>query len=121
MRPLQDDRPPAGQVRRSLPTPFLFPAATALRHNNNGQPSNVSRVFLHYYRWSNEKPNVHFLKVDVDALPDLAADKGIKAMPTFHIYKNGEQVGEFVSANPPKLLELIEKFESAGEEETKAE
>lgn len=66
-------------------------------------------------RWSNEKPNVYFIKVDVDALPELAAEKEIKAMPTFHIYKDGKFEDQFVSAVPPKLLALIEKYEPAAE------
>lgn len=53
--------------------------------------------------------------MDVDALPELAAEKEIKAMPTFHIYKDGKFEDQFVSAVPPKLLELIEKYEPAAE------
>lgn len=69
-----------------------------------------------FYRWSNEKPGVYFVKVDVDALPELAAEKEIKAMPTFHIYKDGQFQDQFVSAMPPKLLALIEKYEPKAEE-----
>lgn len=63
---------------------------------------------------------MYFAKVDVDALPELAAEKEIKAMPTFHIYKHGDFAGQFVSANVPKLLELIETHEIK-DEEAKAE
>ena len=35
-----------------------------------------------------------FAKVDVDAAPDLAQNAGVRAMPTFHIYKAGERVFE---------------------------
>lgn len=62
-------------------------------------------------------PEVHFLKVDVDALPELAQDAGIRAMPSFHIFQNGKKVDEFVSANPPALLKIIEKWRPAAAEE----
>lgn len=51
----------------------------------------------------------------------------MRAMPTFHIFKDGEKVDEYVSANPPALLKVIEKWkpaeegEAAKEEEAKAE
>lgn len=46
-------------------------------------------------------------------------------MPTFTIFKNGEKVDEFVGANPPALLKLIEKHKGEAKatesEEAKAE
>lgn len=78
-------------------------------------------------RWSQSIPSIHFAKVDVDALPDLAQEYSVRAMPTFHIFKDGEKVDEYVSANPPALLKVIEKWkpaeegEAAKEEEAKAE
>lgn len=59
--------------------------------------------------YSNEYPNVHFIKVDVDEVPDVAQELNIRAMPTFIIFKNGEKVGEIVGANPPALKAAIEK------------
>ncbi|KAH6895684.1 thioredoxin-like protein [Thelonectria olida] len=53
---------------------------------------------------------VDFVKFDVDALPDLAQELGIRAMPTFILYKDGEKVNELVGANPPALLKLIEGY-----------
>jgi thioredoxin 1 len=56
---------------------------------------------------------VHFIKLDVDEVPDVAQELGIRAMPTFLIFKDGEKVGEVVGANPPVLKAAIEK--AAGE------
>jgi thioredoxin 1 len=56
---------------------------------------------------------VHFIKLDVDEVPEVAQELGIRAMPTFLIFKNGEKVGEVVGANPPALKAAIEK--AAGE------
>jgi len=56
---------------------------------------------------------VHFIKLDVDEVPDVAQELGIRAMPTFLIFKDGEKVGEIVGANPPALKAAIEK--AAGE------
>lgn len=77
-------------------------------------------------RWSNEITQIHFAKVDVDHLPDVTQEYSVRAMPTFTIFKNGEKVDEFVGANPPALLKLIEKHKgeekvAESEEATKAE
>lgn len=44
-----------------------------------------------------------FYQIDVDKLSDVAAELGIRAMPTFILFKNGEKVQDIVGANPPAL------------------
>ncbi|KAJ4403006.1 thioredoxin trx1 [Neurospora sp. IMI 360204] len=56
---------------------------------------------------SNRFPTVYFAKVDVDAVPDLAQELGIRAMPTFIAFKDGEKVQELVGANPVGLETLL--------------
>ncbi|KAL3296689.1 putative thioredoxin [Colletotrichum asianum] len=53
---------------------------------------------------------LHFVKIDVDEVPDLSQDLGIRAMPTFLIFKNGEKVEEVVGANPNALTAAVKKF-----------
>ena len=48
-----------------------------------------------------------FAKFDVDEVPDLAVELGIRAMPTFLLFKKGEKAGELVGANPNSLEQLI--------------
>ena len=45
-------------------------------------------------------PSARFFKLDVDEVPDVAQELGIRAMPTFLLFKDGEKVGEVVGANP---------------------
>ena len=47
-------------------------------------------------------------KVDVDEVPDVAQELGIRAMPTFLIFKGQEKIGEVVGANPKALKAAIE-------------
>lgn len=64
------------------------------------------------YRASEEaefKDKVHFVKFDVDELPELSQELGIRAMPTFLFYKNGNKVDEMIGANPPVLLQTLRK------------
>ncbi|EJC98765.1 thioredoxin [Fomitiporia mediterranea MF3/22] len=52
---------------------------------------------------------IEFYKVDVDSAPDIAQEVGIKAMPTFILFKNGQKVDDLMGAHPGKLNELIAK------------
>ncbi|XP_067442002.1 thioredoxin-like [Thunnus thynnus] len=59
-----------------------------------------------------ENSNVVFLKVDVDKAPDVSSSCGIKCMPTFHFYKNGEKVYEFSGADLQTLTKKVEELRS---------
>lgn len=54
-------------------------------------------------KFSEQYPNAKFFKVDVDEVSDVAQELGIRAMPTFLLFKNGEKVGEVVGANEKAL------------------
>lgn len=43
---------------------------------------------------------VEFRKVDIDVVPKLAQEIGIKATPLFLHYRHGQKVGEVQGANP---------------------
>jgi len=49
------------------------------------------------------KESARFYKLDIDEVPDIAQELGIRAMPTFLIFKGGEKVGEVVGANQAAL------------------
>ncbi|KAK3943316.1 thioredoxin [Diplogelasinospora grovesii] len=63
-------------------------------------------------KWSEGdfKDKIHFAKFDVDALPGLAQELGVRAMPTFYIFKDGEKVDAFMGANPQPLEKLLQKY-----------
>jgi len=60
-------------------------------------------------KYSDEYPDVHFVKIDVDEVPDVAQELGIRAMPTFIIFKGAEKVEQVVGVNPKALQAAIEK------------
>lgn len=52
-----------------------------------------------------------FAKLDVDAVPDVAAELGIRAMPTFMLFnKDGNKADEMLGANPQGLKDILAKF-----------
>lgn len=70
------------------------------------------KSYLHYtHRHSNDEEykDIFFAKIDVDELPELSQELGIKAMPTFMIFKDGEKADELVGANPNALVQLLQK------------
>lgn len=54
--------------------------------------------------------NVLFLKVDVDAVEEVASDCSITAMPTFQVWKGTEKVEELVGASKERLQALAQKY-----------
>jgi thioredoxin 1 len=55
------------------------------------------------------KNKVDFYKIDVDEVPDVAQELGVRAMPTFMLFKNGEKVDEVVGADKRALHAAIAK------------
>ncbi|KAF2671666.1 Cop c 2-like protein [Microthyrium microscopicum] len=53
----------------------------------------------HIKTMSEKTDKVKFYKFDVDALPAVAQELNIRAMPTFIVYKDGEEVQKIVGAN----------------------
>eukprot|EP00386_Alphamonas_edax_P007434 GDKI01024750.1.p2 GENE.GDKI01024750.1~~GDKI01024750.1.p2 ORF type:complete len:106 (-),score=37.28 GDKI01024750.1:39-356(-) len=57
-----------------------------------------------------EHPECVFVKVDVDAAPDVSADCKISAMPTFVYYKQGKEVHRHTGATPDTLKQTIARL-----------
>merc|ERR1719198_549508 len=60
-----------------------------------------------YQQMAEDFPAATFLKVDVDECPDIAAEAGIQAMPTFKFLKEGKVLDTLVGADPKKLLTYV--------------
>lgn len=59
-----------------------------------------------------EMPNVKFVKLDCTTDPaakKIAMGLGIKALPTFNLYKNNEKVGTFVGGKPTGLRKFLDE------------
>ncbi|KAH9164515.1 putative thioredoxin [Lactarius sanguifluus] len=54
-----------------------------------------------------EHAGVEFYKVDVDSQSEISQEVGIRAMPTFLVFKNGTKVNELVGAAPAELEKLV--------------
>jgi thioredoxin 1 len=58
-------------------------------------------------KFADEFTNVKVFKLDIDKVPSVAQSQKISAMPTFKLYKNGQEVSEVVGANPPAIKALF--------------
>lgn len=67
----------------------------------------IGPIFL---KLSEKYTNLMFLKVDVDAVADVAAECKVRAMPTFQVYVQGQKVEEIVGANPAALEAAVVKY-----------
>ncbi|CAO3645243.1 unnamed protein product [Cunninghamella echinulata] len=60
--------------------------------------------------FSEEYTDIVFAKVDVDEAADVAQEVGVRAMPTFGFFKDGNKIKEVVGANPSALQSAISSF-----------
>lgn len=58
---------------------------------------------------SESNPDVKFVQVDVDEQEEIAAEHGVRAMPTFMLFKNGEKANEVIGANVNALTNMVSK------------
>ncbi|KAI8717671.1 Thioredoxin domain-containing protein [Fusarium sp. LHS14.1] len=58
-----------------------------------------------------------FAKFDTDDVPDLAFELGVRSIPAFYFFKNGDKDESLVGPIPPKLKTLVEGYsaEAKGE------
>lgn len=70
------------------------------------------RIAPFFEELSAKYPSVTFIKVDVDDLDMVAGAAGIRAMPTFLIYKDGKPVpdAKLEGASPDALEALVKRF-----------
>ncbi|KAH6603652.1 thioredoxin 1 [Trichoderma cornu-damae] len=47
-----------------------------------------------------------FARFDTDEVPDLASELGIRSIPAFFIFENGDKADTLTGANPPALQKL---------------
>ncbi|KAG8906227.1 hypothetical protein FRC01_008089, partial [Tulasnella sp. 417] len=66
-------------------------------------PCRVISPVLDQLSDKSEYTGIEFYKVDVDDQEQISQEVGIKAMPTFILYQNGDKVTELVGAHPGKL------------------
>lgn len=62
-----------------------------------------------YGKMSIDFEDVLFLKVDVDAMSTLMRECNVRAMPTFQLYKDRQQLEQVVGFQESKLRRTIEK------------
>lgn len=63
--------------------------------------------------FSAQYPQAKFYKVDVDKVPDVAQELGIRAMPTILYFNKGEKISEVVGANLPEIEKGIKALVAA--------
>lgn len=62
-----------------------------------------------YGKMSLDYEDVMFVKVDVDAVPALMRDSNVRAMPTFQLYKDRQQLDQVVGFQENKIRRMIDK------------
>lgn len=60
-------------------------------------------------KFSEEYPQVKFVKLDVDQLPEVAQQYEVTAMPTIFFIKNGTVVEKVLGAQPQAIKQALTK------------
>ncbi|OQO11531.1 hypothetical protein B0A48_03258 [Cryoendolithus antarcticus] len=69
----------------------------------------------------NKYPEARFYNYDTDTTPDIAQELGANAMPTFHVFKDGDLVGSVTGAKGAELEKLVKESYEGRVEDSKNE
>ena len=97
--------------------PVYAQMSTMVRHHSHNSqayqplyaPMVAAGVILLVAHVQSEYSTVTFLKVDVDKVREVAARCGVRAMPTFQLYKDGKRVDQVQGANAEAVRKMIAK------------
>ncbi|KAK5988084.1 Thioredoxin Asp f 29 [Cladobotryum mycophilum] len=70
----------------------------------------ISPVFEKLSESEEFQDKAQFYKFDVDEIPKLAEELGVRAMPTFYFFNGGNKVGDMVGADPRGLAAHLTKY-----------
>lgn len=56
-----------------------------------------------------EFASITFAKVNIDENEQIGSEVGIRSLPTFATFQNGNKLGEVVGASPQALEQLVRK------------
>lgn len=62
----------------------------------------------HSEEYSDVADKYAFVRFDTDDVPDLAQELGIRSIPAFFLFENGEKTDNLSGANPPALKKLVD-------------
>ncbi|KAI1070767.1 hypothetical protein LB507_006744 [Fusarium sp. FIESC RH6] len=68
----------------------------------------ISPFFEKHADANSIEDKVAFIRFDTDEIPDLAQDLGIRSIPAFFLFEDGERVDNLAGANPPALMKLVQ-------------
>ncbi|CDR93743.1 thioredoxin domain containing protein, putative [Babesia bigemina] len=74
------------------------------------KPCRKSKAFVE--ELSEEHPDVLFLEVDVDELPQIADEEGVNSIPMYKVFKYGKSIDVHIGGDKQQLKDLIAKHAS---------
>ena len=78
------------------------------------------RITPLFEKLCSEYPDLQFVKVDVDELDTVANDEGIRAMPTFLVFRTSAIVDKVQGANPAHLQAMVSRAAAHDEDAKRA-
>lgn len=88
-------------------TPFVAVQASA---SWCGPCKAISPMFVKHSDTLGIDNTYAFAKFDTDDVPDLAMELGVRSLPTFYFFENGDKTDSNVTgANPPALKKTVEE------------
>ncbi|KND90817.1 Thioredoxin-like protein 1 [Tolypocladium ophioglossoides CBS 100239] len=70
----------------------------------------ISPIFKKHAETLSVTDSYAFARFDTDQVPDLALELGIRSIPAFFFFENGDKAASLTGANPPALKKSVEEL-----------